>query len=51
VNGHEAVVTQLLARADVEVNPRDDYGGQTPLSYAAANGHEAVVGLLKSQTL
>jgi hypothetical protein len=41
-NGHEAVVTQLLARADVEINQIDNYM-RTPLLYAAENGHEAVV--------
>jgi ankyrin repeat protein len=35
----------LLARADVEVNSKDRYG-RTPLSWAAGNGHEAVIRLL-----
>jgi Ankyrin repeats (3 copies)/Ankyrin repeats (many copies) len=45
VDGHEAVVKLLLARADVEINSKSEYG-RTPLSYAAENGHETVIKLL-----
>jgi ankyrin repeat protein len=45
VNGHEAVLKMLLARNDVEVDPRDE-SGQTPLWHAAREGHEAVVKML-----
>ncbi|KAI9754904.1 MAG: hypothetical protein M4579_004504, partial [Chaenotheca gracillima] len=43
--GAEAIVRQLVGRADVDVNSKDVLG-MTPLSWAAENGHEAVVGLL-----
>ncbi|KAL8307084.1 hypothetical protein RB593_005802 [Gaeumannomyces tritici] len=42
VNGHEAVVKQLLATGSVDVDSKDN-NGQTPLSLAAGRGHEAVV--------
>ncbi|KAL8318557.1 hypothetical protein RB597_005710 [Gaeumannomyces tritici] len=42
VNGHEAVVKQLLATGSVDVDSKDN-SGQTPLSLAAGRGHEAVV--------
>ncbi|KAJ5160851.1 Pfs NACHT and Ankyrin domain protein [Penicillium canariense] len=42
-NGHEAVVKQLLARDDVDINAKDNKYNRTPLSRAAENGHEAVV--------
>jgi Ankyrin repeats (3 copies)/NACHT domain len=42
--GYEAVVRLLLGKA-VDVDSKD-FGGQTPLSWAAENGHEAVVRLL-----
>lgn len=35
----------LLERANVAADPKDEYG-QTPLWWAAARGHEAVVKLL-----
>lgn len=38
----------LLAQDDVEADSRDEYG-RTPLSWAAANGHEAVVRLLRER--
>jgi ankyrin repeat protein len=41
----EAVVQVLLATGDVDVDSKDNYG-QTPLSFAAQNGHEAIVSLL-----
>jgi hypothetical protein len=43
--GHNTVVKQLLesGKADVDLKDKD---GRTPLSYAAENGHEAVVKLL-----
>jgi ankyrin repeat protein len=39
------VVKLLLARHEVNVNSKDK-NGQTPLFYAAKNGHDAVVNLL-----
>ncbi|KAL8402645.1 hypothetical protein RB596_009127 [Gaeumannomyces avenae] len=42
VNGHEAVVKQLLATGSVDVDSKDNFGW-TPLSLAARRGHEAVV--------
>ena len=47
MGGHEAVVKLLVERGDVEANSKDD-SGQTPLSYAAEDGHEAVVKLLQT---
>ena len=48
MNGHEAVTRLLLGRADVEINSKDT-NGRTPLSWAAANGHEVIVRLLQSK--
>jgi ankyrin repeat protein len=42
------VVKVLLARDDVDPESKDNYG-RTPLSWAAGNGHEAVVKLLLDQ--
>jgi ankyrin repeat protein len=42
--GHEASVKLLIVRDDVDVNIK--VSGQTPLSWAARNRHEAVVKLL-----
>ena len=42
MNGHEAVVKQLLAKHGVDVDSKSK-SGLTPLSWAARNGHEAVV--------
>jgi ankyrin repeat protein len=39
------VARLLVARDDVEADSKDR-DGRTPLSYAAASGHEAVVRLL-----
>jgi hypothetical protein len=39
-------VKLLLAGGDVEVNA-EDWCGRMPLSLAAINGHDAVVGLLR----
>ena len=47
-NGHEAVVSLLLARYKVYPNSNDN-NGHTPLSLAASNWHEAVVRLLLSK--
>ncbi|RYP52482.1 hypothetical protein DL768_002309 [Monosporascus sp. mg162] len=41
-----AVVKQLLATGESIPNSKDNEDGRTPLSYAAANGHEAIVELL-----
>jgi ankyrin repeat protein len=41
-NGYKAVVQQLLAMSNVDVDSEDQWG-RTPLSLAAENGHEAVV--------
>jgi ankyrin repeat protein len=40
-------VKALLATGKVDVDSKDEYG-RTPLSWAAVNGHEAVVELLES---
>jgi ankyrin repeat protein len=48
-NRHEAVV-ELLLEKDVDIDFKDNYYGQTSLSWAEGNGHEAVVKLLKSKT-
>jgi ankyrin repeat protein len=42
---YEPVVRQLLAENGVDPDSKDRYG-RTPLSWAARNGHEAVVRLL-----
>jgi ankyrin repeat protein len=44
-NGHEVVVTLLLATEGVNPDSQDS-NGRTPLSWAARYGHEAVVTLL-----
>ena len=44
-DGHEAVVSLLLARDDINPDLKND-SGQTLLLLAASNGHEAVVSLL-----
>jgi len=44
-NGHEAIVSLLLAKDNVDPNSKDNRG-QTPLSLAAFYGQEAVVSLL-----
>jgi hypothetical protein len=44
--GLELIVSSLLASEGVDVDSKDDKYGQTPLSWAAENGHEAVVKLL-----
>lgn len=44
--GLEAVVNLLLKTEKVDIDLKDD-SGYTPLSWAARNGHEAVVELLK----
>lgn len=36
----------LLATGQADVKSKDHYYGRTPLSWAAKNGHEAVVKLL-----
>jgi ankyrin repeat protein len=45
IHQRKAVVQLLLAKNDVNVELTDS-DGQTPLSYAAAKGHEAIVQLL-----
>jgi ankyrin repeat protein len=45
---HEAVVRLLLAKKGVDLDSKDEYG-QTPLWWAARNGHEVVVKLLQSR--
>ena len=37
---------KLLLEKGADVESKDRYYGQTPLSWAAGNGHEAVVKLL-----
>jgi ankyrin repeat protein len=44
---HETVVKLLINAGKVDINSKDRYG-QTPLSWAAEGGHEAVVKLLQS---
>ncbi|KAG4432770.1 hypothetical protein IFR05_011753 [Cadophora sp. M221] len=44
--GDEVIVTFLCASAKFDVESKDKDSSQTPLSWAAANGHEAVVKLL-----
>jgi ankyrin repeat protein len=39
-------VVKLLLEKDAELESKDDREGQTPLSQATENGHEAVVKLL-----
>jgi len=43
---YEVVVEVLAARDDVDMDSKDD-DGRKPLSWAAGNGHEAVVELLE----
>jgi ankyrin repeat protein len=38
----------LLLEKGAELESKDDRWGQTPLSWAAENGHDAVVKLLQS---
>src|SRR2546421_8231422 len=38
--------TTLFRSVDVEADSKDNWSGRTPLSWAAASGHEAVVKLL-----
>ena len=45
MKGHVAIVKLLLGNDKVDVNS-EDKDGRTPLSYATANGLEAVVKLL-----
>jgi len=46
--GHEAVVEALLGRADVN-SDMADLTGETALSQALGNGHEAIVKLLSER--
>ena len=46
--GHFEVVERLLATGKVDVDAKDSIHGRTPLLWAAENGHEAVVKLLRS---
>jgi len=46
--GYDALVKQLLAQDNIDVNLMDRHG-QTPLFYAALRGREAVVKLLLAQ--
>jgi ankyrin repeat protein len=39
-------VVKLLLEKNADLESKDDEYGQTPLSWAARNGHEAVVKLL-----
>ena len=48
MGGNEAVVKLLVERDDVAANSKDK-DGRTPLWWAAAGGHEAVVKLLRSK--
>ncbi|KXX74246.1 Vegetative incompatibility protein HET-E-1, partial [Madurella mycetomatis] len=41
-----AAILQRVGKFAVDINTRDDEWGRTPLSWAAENGHEAVVRLL-----
>jgi ankyrin repeat protein len=43
--GYEVII-KLLLEAKADVNSKDDFGGRTPLSWAAENGHEGIVKLL-----
>ncbi|KAK3899701.1 hypothetical protein C8A05DRAFT_17900, partial [Staphylotrichum tortipilum] len=43
----KAVVQLLLSTGKVEVDAKKDVYGRTPLLWAAARGHEAVVQLLE----
>ena len=45
--GIHVILSELVKQDDVMVDSKDDMYGQTPLSWAATNGHEAVVKLLK----
>ena len=44
-NGHKDVVQILLAKSDISPGSNDK-NGQTPLAWAARNGHEVIAGLL-----
>jgi len=44
-NGHDAVVTMLLAHPDIDVNQMND-DGWTPFLIASFNGHSSCAGLL-----
>src|SRR5271170_4794801 len=44
--GLKEAIAALLAKDGVDPDSKDTYYGQTPLSWAAGNGHEAVVQLL-----
>jgi len=46
VQGGYAAVVKLLLEKSAELESKDDRWGQTPLSWAARGGHEAVVQLL-----
>ena len=45
--GIRIILSELVKQDDVMADSRDNEYGQTPLSWAAINGHEAVVKLLK----
>ena len=42
------LIFRIIARDDVDADSKDS-DGQTPLSWAAHNGHEAVVKLFRAQ--
>jgi hypothetical protein len=45
INGHRDIVRMLLAREEIDLNPRDERP-RTPLSYAASYGDDAMIKLL-----
>ena len=45
--GRDGIVRHLLGDSDVDIDSKDSKYGQTPLSFAAENGHETVVRLLR----